>query len=326
MNEQKQLVSVVIPLYNAEKYIKETIQSILNQTYKKLEIIVVDDGSKDGSATLVKQLQEQYPTSIRYIYQQNQGVSAARNNGIEHAIGEYVAFLDSDDLWHETKIEKQMQSIRATNMDACYCGYINFYEETGAKEKHVTTFKQGDITDAFLTHQVLAQTSTWVIKRSILMDHHIRFTPGCSWGEDLEFFFKVMTVTNVCYVDDYLIYYRILSEGNLSSKYKDYMLKTSKEIEVFSRMRDWIFTKSQDFINPHSEQLLRLIDTYILPYTVINNACIYLKGNVILDKEQLSIIKHDIQTYCKTLYFQNGKRSWKLYAMLWYVRLKTLSA
>ena len=113
-------------------------------------------------------------------------------------------------------------------MDACYCGYMNFYEETGEKVEHTTNFIKGDMAKAFLTHQVVAQTSTWIFKRSIAMNHNIRFTPGCSWGEDLEFLFKLMSVTNVCYVDEYLTYYRILSEGNLSSKYKDYELKQLK--------------------------------------------------------------------------------------------------
>ncbi|AWC30696.1 glycosyltransferase family 2 protein [Bacillus cytotoxicus] len=324
MTEQKQLVSVVIPLYNAEKYIEETMQSILNQTYQNIEIIVVDDGSKDQSPTIVKELQRKHPEKVRYIHQKNQGVSVARNTGIEHANGEYVAFLDSDDLWHPSKIEKQVQSMHLNNMDACYCGYMNFYEETGEKVEHVTNFIKGDMTKAFLTHQVVAQTSTWIFKRSIVMNHDIRFTPGCSWGEDLEFLFKLMSVTNVCYVAEYLTYYRILSEGNLSSKYKDYELKTKKELEVFHRMNDWIHHKSSDLITRDSEELIQMIETYLFPYTVINNACIYIKENAKLEKSQVQLIKQDIKKYCRKIYSKNGKRSKKLYAMLWFVRMKFL--
>ncbi|WP_242145109.1 MULTISPECIES: glycosyltransferase family A protein [unclassified Bacillus cereus group] len=324
MMEQKQLVSVVIPLYNAEKYIEETMQSILNQTYQNIEIVVVDDGSKDQSPIIVKELQRKHPEKVRYVHQENQGVSVARNTGIEHANGEYVAFLDSDDLWHPSKIEKQVQSMHINNMNACYCGYMNFYEETGEKVAHVTNFIKGDMTKSFLTHQVVAQTSTWIFKRSIVMDHDIRFTPGCSWGEDLEFLFKLMSVTNVCYVDEYLTYYRILSEGNLSSKYKDYELKTTKELEVFHRMNDWIHQKSSDLITKDSEELIQMIETYLFPYTVINNACIYIKENTKLEKSQVQLIKRDIKKYCRKIYSKNGKRSKKLYAMLWFVRMKFL--
>ncbi|MEC3331945.1 glycosyltransferase family A protein [Bacillus cereus] len=324
MMEQKQLVSVVIPLYNTEKYIEETMQSILDQTYKNIEIVIVDDGSKDQSPSIVKNLAEKYPGQVKYVHQKNQGVSVARNTGIENASGEYVAFLDSDDLWHPTKIEKQVESMHKNNMDACYCGYMNFYEEIGEKVEHTTNFIKGDMAKAFLTHQVVAQTSTWIFKRSIVMDHNIRFTPECSWGEDLEFLFKLMSVTNVCYVHEYLTYYRILSEGNLSSKYKDYELKTTKELEVFNRMKEWVHNKSQDFITKDSQLLIEILETYLFPYTVINNACIYIKENSQLDKSQVQLIKKDIKKYCRKIYSKNGKRSKKLYAMLWFVRIKFL--
>ncbi|MBJ7988187.1 glycosyltransferase family A protein, partial [Bacillus cereus] len=82
-----------------EKYIEETMESILNQTYKHIEIVIVDDGSKDQSSSIVKNLEQKYPGQIKYVPQENKGVSVARNTGIENASGEYVAFLDSDDLW-----------------------------------------------------------------------------------------------------------------------------------------------------------------------------------------------------------------------------------
>ncbi|CAM4157784.1 glycosyltransferase family 2 protein [Bacillus cereus] len=324
MMEQTQLVSVIIPLYNAEKYIEETMESILNQTYKNIEIVVVDDGSKDQSSSLVKNLKKKHPEQIKYILQENQGVSVARNTGIENASGEYISFLDSDDLWHHTKIEKQMESMHKNNMNACYCGYMNFYEETGEKVANTTNFVKGNMTKDFLTHQVFAQTSTWIFKKSIVMDHDIRFTPGCSWGEDLEFLFKLMSVTNVCYVDEYLTYYRILSGGNLSSNYKDYELKTTKELEVFTRMKNWIHNKSEDLITKDSTELIEILETYLFPYTVINNACIYIKENSKLDKSKVRLIKSDIKKYCRKIYSKNGKRSKKLYAMLWFVRIKFL--
>ncbi|MFL0492462.1 MULTISPECIES: glycosyltransferase family 2 protein [unclassified Bacillus (in: firmicutes)] len=324
MMEQTQLVSVIIPLYNAEKYIEETMESILNQTYKNIEIVVVDDGSKDHSASIVKNIEKKYPEQIKYILQENQGVSVARNTGIENASGEYISFLDSDDLWHPTKIEKQMESMHKNNMNACYCGYMNFYEETGEKVENTTNFVKGNMTKDFLTHQVFAQTSTWIFKKSIVMDHNIRFTPGCSWGEDLEFLFKLMSVTNVCYVDEYLTYYRILSGGSLSSNYKEYELKTTKELEVFTRMKNWIHNKSEDLITKDSTELIEILETYLFPYTVINNACIYIKESSKLDKSKVRLIKSDIKKYCRKIYSKNGKRSKKLYAMLWFVRIKFL--
>ena len=103
------LVSVVIPNYNYAHYLRETIDSVLAQTYHEIEIIVVDDGSKDDS----KEILAGYGDKIRTIFQQNQGVSAARNNGVKESSGEFIAFLDADDAWLSTKIEKQVARFRS---------------------------------------------------------------------------------------------------------------------------------------------------------------------------------------------------------------------
>lgn len=97
-------VSVVIPVYNARDVIRATIDSVLAQTWTNYEIIVVDDGSQDGSGDIVQAL----GTCVRYIRQENTGVAGARNRGIEESTGEYIALLDHDDLWHPTKLEKQV--------------------------------------------------------------------------------------------------------------------------------------------------------------------------------------------------------------------------
>ena len=98
-------VSLVIPVYNSSAYIAEAIESILGQTYTPFEIIVVDDGSADETRVKV----DQYKDKIKYMYQDNRGVSAARNGGIHSAKGEHIAFLDSDDIWLPKKQEKQRQ-------------------------------------------------------------------------------------------------------------------------------------------------------------------------------------------------------------------------
>lgn len=97
------LVTVIIPVFNAEKYVAEAINSVLCQSYKPIEIIAVDDGSTDGSARIIKR----FP-SVRYLYQTNSGISATRNKGIEHAQGDFFAFLDADDLWVVDKIMLQI--------------------------------------------------------------------------------------------------------------------------------------------------------------------------------------------------------------------------
>jgi glycosyltransferase involved in cell wall biosynthesis len=103
-NKVEPLVSVVIPVFNGERFLREAVQSVLAQPYSSIEIIIVDDGSTDGTATVARSLSE----TVRYLHQTNQGPAAARNRGIEQAQGSLIAFADADDLWPETKLALQL--------------------------------------------------------------------------------------------------------------------------------------------------------------------------------------------------------------------------
>lgn len=116
------LVSVIIPVYNAEKYIENCLKSVINQTYKNVEIICVDDGSKDRSSEIIKNLSAAF-SKIRYIFQKNAGVSAARNNGLSVAEGDFIVFLDSDDYIHPQTIELFIDCQKQTNADIVCCQY-----------------------------------------------------------------------------------------------------------------------------------------------------------------------------------------------------------
>lgn len=105
---KKGLVSVVVPVYNRENFVRETFNSILQQTYKDIEIIAVNDGSTDSSLSILEEYKEKYPDKFLVIDQKNQGQVKSRNNAIKQARGEYIAFLDSDDLWLPEKLEKQI--------------------------------------------------------------------------------------------------------------------------------------------------------------------------------------------------------------------------
>ncbi|HRP59105.1 MAG TPA: glycosyltransferase [Vicingus sp.] len=118
------LVSIIIPCYNAEKYIAETIQSVINQTYKNWELIVVNDGSTDNSLDIIKEFVV-YDSRISFIDKKNAGVSDTRNKGIEKAKGEYIAFLDADDVWNENNLEVKVNSLH--NYNDCDYVFSNMY-------------------------------------------------------------------------------------------------------------------------------------------------------------------------------------------------------
>lgn len=131
VNSQKNLVSVVMPAYNSEKYIEDSIKSVLAQTYKNIELIVIDDASKDGTVKIVEKLKTQDPRINLFKNKSNLGVSETRNKGISKANGEWIAFLDSDDIWMDSKIEKQIKYATNTSAEFVFTGssYINEFNK-----------------------------------------------------------------------------------------------------------------------------------------------------------------------------------------------------
>ncbi len=122
---KNELISVIIPVYNCEKYVGEAIESVLAQTYHPIEIIVIDDGSTDNSSKVVKNFKDPI---INYHYQKNKGLGAARNQGVSLSKGNYIAFLDSDDVWMPEKLSLQMDIfLNSTEIDMMFGHVIQFY-------------------------------------------------------------------------------------------------------------------------------------------------------------------------------------------------------
>lgn len=120
------LISVIIPAYNAEKTIVRTLDSVVNQTYKNIEIIIINDGSKDSSEQVISSYcKQQKSTNIRLVNKENGGVSSARNRGIDEAKGQFIAFLDSDDLWLPNKIAKQLDVFETNPEIDCLATNMN---------------------------------------------------------------------------------------------------------------------------------------------------------------------------------------------------------
>ncbi len=118
------LISCIVPVFNGERYLREALDSVLAQTHRPLEIIVADDGSTDGSANVVAAFRD----GVRYLRQSNQGPSSARNLGIRAALGDFIAFLDADDLWHPQKLQRQMDRFKTRpELDYCVTHVQNFW-------------------------------------------------------------------------------------------------------------------------------------------------------------------------------------------------------
>ncbi len=122
-NEAMPVVSVIMPVYNCARYVKEAIRSVLAQSYPHFELIVVDDGSKDETRAIVKELAEEDGRIRLLCNPENMGVAKTRNRGLEQSVGEYVAFLDGDDVWLPEKLERQLALMRQTGADIVYSSY-----------------------------------------------------------------------------------------------------------------------------------------------------------------------------------------------------------
>jgi|ERR1700739_66021 len=204
-------ISAVIPTFNREAQVVRAIASVLAQSTPIEEIIVVDDGSTDSSVSTIR---KQFGESVIIIQQRNGGVSRARNVAIQAARGEWVAFLDSDDIWYEKKTELQLEALRLAGSDAGFCFTDNMYG--GNPEMMFSRFAETDFLNApkfgvldqpirrLLTGQEPFFTSSLLVRRSILLDHGW-FDEKLIIREDTDLFFRLALKTRFAFVGEPLV-------------------------------------------------------------------------------------------------------------------------
>jgi glycosyltransferase involved in cell wall biosynthesis len=199
---KKPLVSVIIPTYNSADYIEEALQSVFEQTFQDFEIIVIDDGSTDGTVEVLRK----YGDRISYIFQENNGPSSARNRGIRAARGEYIAFLDADDLWVSTKLEKQVslflqrKGLGMVTTGACSFDEKGVYGYSADKRK---TLMVGDIArNIFLRSNIGTPT---VMVRKEIFDSIGFFEENIRQSEDDNMWIRIAAHYDVELIDEALI-------------------------------------------------------------------------------------------------------------------------
>jgi glycosyltransferase involved in cell wall biosynthesis len=201
------LVSVVIPTYNRQALVVEAVESALAQSYAHLEVIVVDDGSTDGTEEAMRPYQER----IRYFKQPNQSCAAARNKAIREATGEYVALLDSDDLWAPTKIEKQVQLMeRGPEMGAVYCQATCIHVKTGMTcALPYDAGVRGDVRRKLLRGNYITGSASSVMVRRACFDEVGLFNETLRSAEDWEMWIRVSRRFPFDSVPESLVTYRV---------------------------------------------------------------------------------------------------------------------
>lgn len=220
------VVSIIIPAFNAEKFIAETIQSVLAQTYSSWELIIVDDGSTDNTANIIKTFFQN--DRIRYCYQPNAGVSAARNKGIELSKGEYLAFLDADDLWHNQNIELKISTLKKNSSIGWVFGDMDYID---ANNKFICSAEPGNdlnVNETMLIwdgNMVPGICSNIIIRRTCL-ESGLRFDPSFSTAADIDFLLLLAKNNSGKRVEGVPLLYRKTTNSmsrNVASLEKDYV-------------------------------------------------------------------------------------------------------
>jgi glycosyltransferase involved in cell wall biosynthesis len=187
---KRPVVSVIIPAYNSKRYIEETINSVLAQTYTDFEMIVVDDGSTDSQRDCIFQYCKA-DDRVRYVYQQNKGVSAARNTGFNHSTGDYVAFLDSDDVWMPNNLSAKLAKFESGNFGLVHSDGFLIDENSQSKEG-VMVGREGSLLTDMLewSGTQVPGPSSILVKREVLQSIGL-FDTNLSTSADHDFFLRV---------------------------------------------------------------------------------------------------------------------------------------
>jgi len=226
--EKEPLVSVVIPVYNAEKYIKHTLDSVINQTYKNLEIICVNDCSKDNSLAILNEYAEKDERIKVLSNEKNSGVATTRNNALKIASGDYIAFVDADDIWHLDKTEKQIKFMQENNYKLTYTS-VSFIDNEGAETGRPFIVKS-EITFKKLLSQNIITLSSAIISSDLMKN---RFFHDDQLHEDFIMWLEILKDEKKAYgLTEVLVDYRLTQGSKSRNKWKS-MKMTYKTYKYF---------------------------------------------------------------------------------------------
>lgn len=219
--------SIIMPAYNVEKFIGSAIKCVLNQTYQNFELIIVDDGSIDKTSEIIATFSD---NRIKIIKQENQGLGRARNVGIENAKNNYIAFLDSDDLWAPQKLENVLNELDLERIGIFYSNALIFFDDPSlaVKNKYSEPVFLKDFRDLILVYDFIVVSSV-IIPRDILIEFN-SFSEDLYGTEDWDLWIRITRKYGIKKIDKFDTFYRINPNG-LSKKRAEFLQKEYKVIE-----------------------------------------------------------------------------------------------
>lgn len=323
-------LSVIVPVYNAEAYLKTCIESILNQSWKDLELLLIDDGSTDSSPQICDQF-ARYDQRVRVIRQTNAGAAAARNHGLELASGLYITFVDSDDYIDSDMYEKMMSVSLEFQCDLVICDCLKEFDSGAQVYTHALPggfYSRSKMKSEYFPQLLMTESveypvtiSNWLllIRKDVIQKHHIRYPEGIRFSEDLLFGAEVgYAADSMYYMKGYTPYhYRQNPASVTHSSYRD---KWPMLLDLYRRIKKSFEQKSDFDFGPQIDRCLlffvylaigNLESSELKPSARRERTCEILKNNVV----------HDM---LKRIQISGLKISWKLKLITYLYRWKCI--
>jgi len=298
-------VSVIVPVYNVENYLKRCFDSILNQTFKDFEIIAVNDGSSDGSQKIIDKYAKKY-SNFKGYKTKNGGVSRARNFGISKASGEYYCFIDSDDYIDSTMLEKMYNEITSKNLDVVVCDYFKVYDDLSKREylKSVPNYSN-DFSKNYLISYLMVAIR--MFKSEIFED--IKFKEDFIY-EDLEILLRIHAKYNkVGYVEEGLYYYYQRSGSIMHQLHFNESL-----LDIF----DALDINRSSLENDYRDEIEYLYITHLLRSTILRFIDFKVAKKYV--EKILTIMKNDYPKWYRNIYFKKSNKKLQIICYLAYYR------
>lgn len=304
----KPLVSIILPVYNVERYLPKCLDSLVNQTLKNIEIIIVNDGSPDNSNIIIDEYQKKHSKLIKVLNQKNQGLSDARNNGLKLATADYVVFIDSDDYVDYNMIEKLYNKIIDDNADVIICGN-RVVDEKGniISCTYPNNFNYSNLTERTIFGNMCAWNK--IYKKSLICDNKLKFRSKV-WYEDIDFSYKILTLSKkTSFLEDNLYNYLLREDSIMNSQ------KANRNLELILAFDEMInYSKNKHIYKKYYNAIeyLCIYHIYITGITRIINIKTDKKTKKSIIMKFSNYLKLNFPNYRKNIYLKKLSRNKKI--------------
>ena len=275
------MISIIIPVYNVEKYLDQCLESVINLSYADFECILINDGSTDNSGNICNNWAKK-DSRFRVIHQENLGVSSARNKGIDNAKGEYIYFLDGDDTCCNDIFSNIFSNISTYDLYLGEYSFVNNY--TTYTKEHTENIDNENYALSFLKEDIKACIGSFYVKKNILIENHIKFSSQFKYGEDLEFILKIILCSKTILVEN-KFYVKYIQHSNSAMQ----KITLDRYDVFFSRIQLIEFAKLQ-----HNFQVAEYLYEYSSIESIVDVSNRLLRNNFSCKKLKSFFIQNPI--------------------------------